>query len=259
MTPPRSGAGWLAGLVLMAAVVAVGPGCTFAQFQGRPHTQEDTLWQVGVRSAFDVVQWDTRFSETQRTVARPRSEGGPETGSVTLSPEGAVESPRVGVLGTFGNNGLRLIVGADARVNFPAAKDDFTTPLHDHAYFPFYPNYNAYGGYELFDPHPVTAIPYVGLESIIGRRVLLGIEGGLPYGGFTWEKGYEGYGSQFATERDSWSGFGRSAKARVGLVFPEDVGYLGFSYSEEFYNARFNGVATGVIARVLGLEFELRF
>ena len=259
MTQQRSGAGWLAGLVLTVTVLAVGPGCTFVQFQGRAHTQEDALWQFRVRSALDAVTWDTRFNQTQRTVARPADEGGAEKGFVVLDAEGTVESPRVGVLGAVGNNVFRVIAGADARVNFAGARDDFTSPLHDHQYFPFYPNYDGYGGYLLFDPRPVTAIPYVGIESIIARRVLVGVECGLPYSGFTWEQGYERYGDQWATARDTWWGFGRSAKARVGLVFPEDVGYLGVSYSEEFYNARFDGVATGIIARVVGLEFELRF
>ena len=243
---------------LVLGIALLGTGCSTMVFDDKPLNQPGVYFQTRVRVAYDIVGWDPGLSSVQRTVPVHPNDGGPANGAVTLDIGGSTSGPRLGLLAAIGPNFLRLVFGGEVRINPMADDEEFGVGQHDHEMQPL-PFLHESRGYALFDPNQYTLTPFIGVESIIFKQFILGLEYGAPHTEFTWEKGHERFDEFQIIEKDVWDGRGHSGRIRFGYIFSEDLGYVGIEYAREHYDAEFSGIDTDVDANVFSIVFEARF
>jgi len=163
--------------------------------------------------------------------------------------------PRLGIEGSLGTERIRCKIGGDARFNLISslAYKNNTTFNSDRKTVP-----GDKAVFTQLTQDYFTLIPFLGIEGKVKQNLTLGVEVGFPYNGFKALTALEEFGAFSETDKkDSWHGFGISAKGLIGVV--EGDRSLFFSMGYEGYQAEFEGEKAPIHGIVFGLEFGYKF
>ncbi len=115
-----------------------------------------------------------------------------------------------GLVGSIGNDDLRLKIGADIRLNL-FRKDDYREGIYDVKQQVSDTRPASSGSFVFTQviPDYFTYIPFAGVEKVLSESLLLSFEFGLPYMKWEVRSGHDRWGKWQTVQEDSWSGFGR--------------------------------------------------
>jgi len=245
----------------IAGISVLFSGCSMqAPIKRFDHNQSRTFYSdISPRGTIAVGYTQPNLTPNQLYVPVHNDDGGPIYGGEYLDINNSLNLGdrdflflQAGIEGSIGNKYLRPKIGIDIQYTpdtYPDVRDGYPKQSDNRDHLSSIVRQRNGLGLESYawgqfrHNEDICFEPFIGLDIFLFRKILLGIETGIPHASFSLEKGHWRYNQFETSEYSKWTGFGRSLSASIGYTPDKDSEriYFGISGAMEEYDVRLFG------------------